>query len=395
MHDHSNPQSSAQTTYNTRYQEIKKVTLIGSVIDLLLGVAKIFVGLLTKSQVLVADGIHSLSDLATDFVVIFAAKQANREADENHPYGHERIETLSTVVLGIALMVVAVGICYEAVIKIMAIQAGQTYPIPTYLALAIAILSIVLKEAIYHYTMHYAKKLRSKMLEANAWHSRTDSISSVVAVIGILGAMAGYDYVDPLAAIIVALIIFHIGWKFTWASVLELVDTGLEPKQIEEINQVINEVSGVKDMHYLRTRMMGSEALVDVHIQVAPEVSVSEGHQISETVRYRIIKNIDGIKDVMVHIDPEDDQDDMASYSKLPLRDKLLAELQQQWQTIPASTQIKKITLHYLDGKIIVDVFIPLETCTDLNQLATLSEQLKKAGTEHPNISQVRVNYTA
>jgi len=370
---------------------MRNVTLVGSVVDLVLGVGKISTGFISNSQALIADGIHSLSDLGTDVVVLVAAKHANREADENHPYGHGRIETLSTVILGVALIFVAIGIAIDATLRLI----SQEYMMPTNVALIVAMISIVAKEAIYHYTIHYAKKLKSKMLEANAWHSRSDSISSVVVVIGILGTMAGVEYLDALAAIVVSVIIIRIGWKFAWSSMQELVDTGLDQAVIEKINVIISNVSGVEDMHFLRTRSMGSDALVDVHIQVNAELSVSEGHQISETVRYQLISNIEEISDVMVHIDPEDDEDDMSKCCKLPLREKLLAELKQEWQTISASKSISKITLHYLDGKISVELFIPLKLCTEFKQLAEISKQLELACLSHPDIGQVRVNYIA
>lgn len=279
MHDQS---------LNIRYEETRKVTLVGSAVDLFLGVIKIATGFLANSQALVADGIHSLSDLGTDIIVLIAAKHANREADENHPYGHGRIETLATVILGISLIAIAIGICIDAAIKLV----DQQYLMPTMIALIVAMISIVAKEAIYHYTMHYARKIRSKMLEANAWHSRSDSISSVVVVIGILGTMAGFESLDAIAAIAVACIILALGWKFVWHSIRELVDTALDPDEIEKINQTIKQVGGVKDSHFLRTRSMGADALVDVHIQVDSELSVSEGHAISETVRHQLIKKL-------------------------------------------------------------------------------------------------------
>jgi len=388
MHDHHHHRRPSVS--DERYRDTRKVTLIGSAIDLVLGVGKITTGYMAYSQALIADGIHSLSDLGTDMVVLVAAKHANREADENHPYGHGRIETLSTVVLGVALIFVAVGIGIDAINKLLV----KEYLMPTMPALVVAFISIIAKEAIYHYTMFYAKKLRSKMLEANAWHSRSDSISSVVVVIAILGTMAGVEYLDAIAAIVVSIIIVRIGWHFAWSSIRELVDTGLEPEEISKINAIINKVSGVEDTHFLRTRSMGSEALVDVHIQVDSELSVSEGHQISETVRYHLIKNVEEISDVMVHIDPEDDKEDMSTCCELPLRNKLLAELEQQWQTISASNAISKVTLHYLEGKIVVELFLPLNISADFEGLALVSKQLKESVLTHPDVGAVRVNFT-
>jgi cation diffusion facilitator family transporter len=183
---HSHTHSHIPGSLDRRYREVRKVTLIGAVVDLVLGVVKIVVGYAASSQALIADGVHSLSDLATDFLVLFAAKHSHREADAEHPYGHGRIETVATVALGVALLAVAAGICYEAVARFL---ETETLPHPGALALVIALLSVASKEAIYQYTVRVARRLRSNMLHANAWHSRTDAISSIVVVIGVGGAM--------------------------------------------------------------------------------------------------------------------------------------------------------------------------------------------------------------
>jgi len=258
-----------------RRHEIMRVTLVGSVFDLLLGISKIIGGFLSNSTALIADGVHSLSDLVTDFIVLYASSQAHREADAEHPYGHGRFETLATVVLGLALFGVAIGISWDAVSRLF--HPEKLWQ-PGVLALVIAAISIVVKEALYHYSMTIAKKYRSNMLKANAWHSRSDAISSVIVVVGVAGSMAGLDYLDAIAAVGVALMIAKISWGLVWHSVRELIDTGLEPERVEAIRNSILNVDGVKALHILRTRRMGSDALVDVHIQVPPTISVSEGH---------------------------------------------------------------------------------------------------------------------
>jgi cation diffusion facilitator family transporter len=337
-----------------RYREIRKVTLIGSLVDLALGVVKIVFGYVTGSQALIADGVHSLSDLATDFLVLFAAKHAHREADENHPYGHGRIETVATVALGVALLAVAVGISIDAFRRLMAeeslLQHGTW-------ALVIALLSVVSKEVIYRYTLRIARRMRSNMLYANAWHSRTDAISSIVVVIGVGGAMAGFPYLDGVAAIAVALMIAKIGWDLLWASLQELIDRALEPELVEDIRQRILDVDGVRDCHMLRTRMSGGDSLVDVHIQVHPVLSVSEGHQIGESVRRQLIDEVEHVADVTVHVDPENDELD-SPCDQLPLRDVILERLDRAWQGLDPATWLERIVLHYLDGRVHVDVFV-------------------------------------
>ncbi len=358
-----------------RYRDTLRVTLIGSVLDLLLGVAKIVVGFFSQSQALIADGVHSLSDLATDVLVIYAARHASREADEDHPYGHGRIETIATVMLGGALVLVAVGLAWDAVRRLFHPDLLWHPGMP---ALVVAAISILSKEAIYHYTMVYARKYRSNLLRANAWHSRSDAISSVIVLVGVAGSMAGLVYLDAIAAVGVALMIAKIGWDLAWHGAQELVDKGLDPERVEKIRQLILSVDGVEQLHLLRTRTMGSDALVDVHIQVDPRVSVSEGHQISETVRRKLINDMEEVADVMVHIDPEDDEAG-ASCGHLPLRRTILDELEALWADIPAARRIRDVKLHYLDGKITVDLVLPLDL---VQNQPSAREELERAFAE-------------
>jgi len=345
-------------TPESRYKEVKRVTLVGTAVDLFLGVAKIVGGYMATSQALIADGVHSLSDLATDIIVLYAAKHSRREADAEHPYGHARIETLATVALGISLVLVSIGIGFDAIDRLFNIDRLL---VPTVLAIYIALVSVVAKEFIYHYSMRIARKYRSAMLEANAWHSRTDAISSVIVVIGVLGSMAGLNYLDAIAAVGVAVMIAKVGWDLTFQSLRELIDTGLEPERVELIRTTIMDVNGVQALHILRTRRMGSDALVDVHIQVNPSLSVSEGHHISEQVRGCVIHRINEVSDVMVHIDPEDDEQ-VASSIDLPLRRDVLKQLRAAWSAIEGTSLIRDedITLHYLAGKIRIDLVLPL-----------------------------------
>lgn len=373
-----------------RYRETRKVTLIGTALDFLLGVAKIIVGIIGNSQALIADGIHSFSDLVTDFMVLFAAKHASREADEEHPYGHGRIETLMTVGLGIALILVGIGIGYDSARRLF---APELLWHPGWLALVVAAISIFSKEAIYHYTMHYAKKLRSNLLRANAWHSRTDAISSVVVFVGVLGSMAGLDYLDAIAAIGVALMIAKIGWDLAWHSIRELIDTGLDTERVKKIQDFIQSIDGVVDLHMLRTRRMGADALVDVHIQVRPRLSVSEGHYISETVRHRLISEFDEISDVMVHIDPENDEE-VKPCCSMPLRHEIIDKANKTWSDIPGAEMIKDITLHYLGNKVHLELLLPLAQLKDLDQARNLASALQEAGQSLEEVGEVTVRYS-
>lgn len=376
---------------NPRYRETIKVTLIGSVVDLLLGVFKIQFGFLSQSQALIADGIHSLSDLATDAIVLYAAKHSHTEADEEHPYGHGRFETVATVGLGIALLIVAIGISIDATLRLF---NPEKLLIPSMGALIVAAISIVSKEAIYHYTMHVARKYKSNMLRANAWHSRTDAISSVVVLVGVAGSMAGLWYLDAIAAIGVGLMIAKIGWDLAWHSIRELVDTGLDAERVEAIREIILAVDGVVSLHILRTRRMAGEALVDVHIQVAPHISVSEGHYVSETVRARIIKEIEEVTDVMVHIDPENDEVTPPN-TGLPLRRKLMAQLEDQWRGLEAASRIEEVTLHYLEGQIQVELKLPLAILEGNAQVSrdALQAQFNTVAEKLDDVSAITLSY--
>lgn len=373
---------------HARYQEIRKVTLIGSVVDLVLGIVKIAIGLVAGSQALIADGVHSLSDLATDFLVIFAAKHAHRAADEEHPYGHGRIETLATVLLGVALALVAIGISIDAFRRMLSAEAMLHHG--TW-ALAAALLSVAAKEYIYHYTVGVARRLRSNMLHANAWHSRSDAISLIIVLIGVGGSMAGFTYLDEVAAIAVALMIAKIGWDLLWTSLQQLIDKALEPELVEDIRQRILDVNGVRDCHMLRTRTSGSDSLVDVHIQVDPTLSVSEGHQIGERVRQQLISEIEHVADVTVHIDPENDE--LASpCDQLPLRDVIMRRLERQWQGLEPTRWLERVVLHYLDGRVNVDVFVRRQGLSPAAQ-ATLAAAIRTQAVAAEDVGEVVIYF--
>ena len=374
---------------HARYRSARRVTVVGAAVNLVLAVAKVVIGWLAHSQALIADGVHSLSDLASDAVVLLAAKHASREADREHPYGHGRIETAATVALGVALIAVGLGI---------AIDAGRhlfdpaLLAVPGAAALAVAVASVLSKEWLYHYTVRAARALRSEMLRANAWHHRTDAVSSLVVLAGVGGAMAGFPYLDAVAAIGVAGFIVKIGWDLAFRSVRELIDTALEPERVEAIRRAILSVDGVRSLHMLRTRRMGPDALVDVHIQVDPRLSVSEGHQIGETVRRRLIERIDEVADVTVHVDPEDDAEGPRCEG-LPLRAEVLERLGRRWAGIPAARRIEEVTLHYLDGRIHVDVTLPLEAARDRAEAEALARALREAAAGLEGIGEVRVHF--
>lgn len=372
-----------------RYRATRRVTLVGAGVNLVLAVAKILFGIVGQSQALVVDGVHSLSDLASDAMVMFAAKHANRDADEDHPYGHGRIETVATVVLGVFLILIGIGLGYDAGDRLFRPQL-LTHPAP--FTLVVALLSVFSKEGLYHYTTAVARRVRSSLLHANAWHHRSDAISSVIVVIGIGGTLAGLPYLDSLAAVGVAFMIAKIGWDLSWHSLRELVDTALDADQVAAIRQAIMSVDGVRALHMLRTRRSGGAALVDVHIIVDATLSVSEGHQIGEKVRTRLLGEFDEVTDVTVHIDPEDDEEASPS-NHLPLREEMLNRIRKRWSDIDAARQVENVTLHYLDGKVHAEVVLPLNVANGPEQARLLSSRLVAAAKRCQEVGEVNVYY--
>ena len=367
----------------------KSITVIGGVVNLVLSILKIGFGWLGQSHALIADGFHSLSDLLSDGLVYYASHHAGHEADEEHPYGHARFETLATVILGSLLVAVAGAIIWGAIARFF----NDEVITHGWLIIVIAILSVLAKEVMFHLTMRTARETRSDLLKANAWHHRSDAISSFVVLIGVGLEMAGFHYFDSIAALIVGLMVVKIGVDLVLGASKELVDTALDADVVEQIKQVILSISGVRELHFLRTRKMGETALVDVHILVDPKISVSEGHLISETVRLSLINEVENIGEVMVHIDPEDDEMYSPSVA-LPLRKELLMQLDKAWEGLPEKANIKDINLHYLEGNVEVEIVLPLDTMRNIDQAEELSEKFIGKTLMMPQVESVKVLFS-
>lgn len=372
-----------------RYTAARRVTWVSVFVNLLLTVAQVIIGYLGNSQALVADGIHTLSDLLTDFMVLFALFHSKKAADAEHPYGHERIETATTLMLGVILFAVGAGIAIRAVLRLLETTA---LPTPDLMTLWVALFTLVAKEGLFRYLMHTANRLDSNMLRANAWHSRSDAVSSLVVVVGIGGSLIGFAYLDAVAAIVVAVMIVKVAVELGWQSMRELVDTGLAADDLDAIRKSILSVSGVKALHMLRTRRVGGQALADVHIIVDDHVSVSEGHQISEAVRARLIKEFAPMADVMVHIDTEEDIQG-PSCEGLPLRDEVQRRLDGYFRDIPEACRIEQVTLHYLDGQIEIELLLPLSVAADSGAAQLLAQRFAEAARADRQIRSVKVKY--
>ncbi|MGV6826907.1 MAG: cation diffusion facilitator family transporter [bacterium] len=346
-HHHSGHSHLAERTAETQ-----RVAVVGAVVNLLLSAVKLAAGVLANSAALIADGIHSLSDLASDALVWFAARHAGHGPDKEHPYGHGRFETAGTLGLGILLVMVALGIVWDAV-------AGAFFhdvSTPGILAIYAALFSILANEGLYWYTIIVSRRINSEMLRANAWHHRTDAISSVVVLIGVVGAMLGWPYLDSLAAVIVGVMVAKIGWDLGWSAMQELVDSALDEETVGEATRLIQAIDGVRSIHMFRTRRHGHQAAADVHVQVSPYLSVSEGHMISQMVEDKLKDSFEAITDVTVHIDPEDDEVGPRCRG-LPLREDALQRLRACFPELSEDTDIR---LHYLAGKIDLELVLPL-----------------------------------
>lgn len=357
-----------------RYRQARKITFIGAVINAFLGVIKVVFGVLGQSSALVADGIHSFSDLLTDVLVIIASRFGSQAADIDHPYGHGRIETAATMFLAMLLIVAGLGIIADGFWHIFFAQAET----PSSYVLAIALLSVLANEALFHATKFVAHKIKSELILANAWHHRSDALSSLVVLIGVGGALLGYLRLDAIAAIIVGGMVARMGWQLGWSSIRELVDTGVDEHLLEAMCDIIKHVPGVEALHQLRTRSMGGHILVDVHIIVSPRISVSEGHHIGQQVHFNLRDKIKSVNDVTVHIDPEDDEVNTPS-RHLPDRSQLESQLFTLWQGLSGADQIKGLQIHYLAGRVEVDVCLPVAVVADKNTLDVLLQQYQQA----------------
>ena len=278
----------------------KKSTLVSVAVNLALTVSQIFAGLLSGSQGLVADGIHSLSDLVADFVVLFANHHSAKDADEDHHYGHQRYETAASLFLGVSLLVVGLGMLWSAGHKIVNPIAASQISI---LALYVALGSLAAKEILFRYMLAVAERVRSSMLVANAWHARSDAASSLVVSVGIVGALFGFPILDSVGALIVGLMIVRTGWSFSWDALNDLMDRAVSQEEHQHIEKIILSTEGVLGCHDLRTRKMGDMILVDVHIEVDANATVQVGHDIALAAANQVKAQLP-VLNVMTHIDP-------------------------------------------------------------------------------------------
>ncbi len=354
-HNHSHsartPKEVFEPANPERFAAAQKSTWVSIGINLALTFLQVMGGFFAHSQALMADGLHSLSDLLSDVLVLFANRHGNAHADANHPYGHARFETAATLILGVLLAVLGVGLLVVAAMRLQHPSALQAV---NPMALGIGLVALIAKESMFRYMLAVAKRVRSQMLVANAWHARSDAASSLVVLVGVAGNLLGYTFLDLVAAAVVGVMIAHMGSKLAIEAMAELIDTGLDEEEVEAIRQTLLNTHGVRSVHELRTRKMADNALVDAHVIVDPKISVSEGHYIAESARHAVLKN-HHVLDVMVHIDPEDDMQTKPN-AHLPSRPKLMAHLSERLGGIDLAGY--RVVFHYLDGKVDADIYL-------------------------------------
>lgn len=331
-----------------------RTTLVAVFTNSLLALGQIVVGIFAHAFSLVADAAHTLSDLVTDVLVLSAGRHGAEPADRDHPYGHGRIETATTLLLGSVLAFVGLGFLWSSGVRLQNMaDAPALHPAALYMALA----TLLAKEGLFRYTLSAARRLRAPLLEANAWHARSDAASSLVVAVGIGGSLAGYPFLEPLAAAVVGFLILNMGVRLAWKALRELIDTGLPAEQIAKLTRTVRETPGVVGVHELRTRRMADRVLCDAHVQVDPRISVSEGHRISDMVYFRIRDAHPDVRDVLVHVDAEDDGElQVASPGPLPDRPGIkqaIDELFSAYGVVP-----ERILIHYLGQRIEVEAML-------------------------------------
>lgn len=295
---------------NTREKKIQKITLWGAVVNVVLTAGKIAAGVFGRSAAMVADGVHSLSDLLSDIVVVVFTHISSKEKDREHSFGHGKFETLATLIVGVILIAVGADLMGKGVRSIYAVIQGQAIPKPGYIALIAAAVSIVAKEILYQFTVKVGKKINSPVVIANAWHHRSDALSSIGALLGIGGAIILGDrwtILDPIASCAISIAIIVVAVKICMPSLAELLDTALPEEIQKEIMSTALSVNGVKDIHELKTRRNGISFIIIAHIVVDPAISVVEAHDIATDVETALKARFGQDSQISIHVEPEED----------------------------------------------------------------------------------------
>lgn len=296
----SDPQDLPQYNNAERARAASRSTWVSVGVNLVLSSLQIVAGVMSKSQALVADGLHSLSDLVADFVVLFANHHSQKAADADHPYGHQRFENAASLVLGLLLLAVGLGMLWSAAGKLQNPESIATVHIG---ALWVAAGALTAKELLFRYMLTVAKRVKSSMLVANAWHARSDAASSLVVGVGIIGNLAGYPIFDPIAAALVGFMVSRMGWSFGWTALHDLMDRAVDDAEVEAIRQTLQQTPGVSGVHDIRTRMMGDMIVVDAHLEVLSTLTVEQAHDITVAAQQRVMQH-HRVLHLLTHVDP-------------------------------------------------------------------------------------------
>ena len=295
-----------------RERRATRVTLYGAAVNIILVIFKLIAGFVGQSAAMIADGIHSLSDLLTDAVVIIFMRLSSRPQDEDHDYGHGKYETLATAIIGMALFVVGLGICYGGVVKIWAALQGNSLQQPGWIALVAALVSVALKEWCYQFTVRTGRAIESETVVANAWHHRSDALSSVGTAIGIGGAIVlgpSWAVLDPIAAVIVSVLIIITAWKLMANALGELLEKSL-PEAIEtDIEHTVTEDPTLSDIHHLRTRRIGNHIAIEMHVRVPGEMTVSDAHQVVTKAERHLRDRFGAGTFISIHMEPRKEEE--------------------------------------------------------------------------------------
>ncbi|QGZ60340.1 cation diffusion facilitator family transporter [Paraburkholderia acidisoli] len=373
--------AAATTPLSDKHEVARRTTWVSVAVNSVLVVLQIAVGVLAHSQALIADGVHSLADIVSDFVVLLANRHSGAKPDADHNYGHSRYETVASLFLGALLIAVGVGMLARAGSRIA--NLGEIPPVHLS-ALFVALFVLVSKEGLFRYMLREAQRVRSAMLIANAWHARSDAASSLVVALGIVGSLAGVRLLDPIAAAIVGFMVARMGWVFGWDALQDLSDRALDDTTAADLRALLAATPGVRDVHGMRTRKTGDLALVDAHILVDPWISVSEGHYIAESARARLLTDA-RVLDALIHVDPEDDMH-VRSVANLPPREQVAARLREALAA--HGVLLRDITLHYLSTGI--EIQVTLASAQDAPRLAAVDLEALRAqlGAQRLNVVQ-------
>ena len=284
-----------------RYNESNKVTMLSIVLNIILAILKMLAGILGNSTAIIADGLPTASDIVTSIGILVGNKISRKPRDKEHQYGHEKAESLVSFTLAAVLILIAIKIGFDGITVLFSLDELQ---VPTVLPLIMSIVSIVVKEYQYHITIKVAKRINSSSLKADAWHHRSDALSSIAAFIGIGGAILGIKILDPIASVIVAIVVVKVGIDILKSSCNELMDSSINENDIKKINDIVNDYNKVYGIKDIKTRKYGSVAFIDMSIFVDNNESLEEAHEIADDIEKEIINKLNYIKDINIHIEP-------------------------------------------------------------------------------------------